>query len=83
MYAMMVSSEPKGGQIDDDTDRRCCRTFAVKDSQRESKRLDGQHEQAQARPLPHHQLFHLQRCAQEARVTADLAGQGDGLARAA
>ena len=46
-------------------------------------RLDGQHEQAHARPLPHHELVCLQRCAQEARVTADLAGQGDGLARAA
>lgn len=46
-------------------------------------RLDGQHEQAQTRPLPHYQLVRLQRSAQEARVTADLAGQGDGLARAA
>ena len=46
-------------------------------------RLDGQHEQAHARPLPHHELVCLQRCAQEARVTADLAGQGDGLACAA
>lgn len=55
----------------------------MKDSHRESMRLDGQHEQAQTRPLPHHQLVRLQRCAQEARVTADLAEQGDGLARAA
>lgn len=46
-------------------------------------RLAGQHEQAQGRPLPHDELVCLQRCAQEARVTADLAGQGDGLARAA
>ena len=46
-------------------------------------RLDELHEQAQARPLPHDKLVHLQRCAQEARVAADLAGQGDDLARAA
>ncbi|TCO69373.1 homeodomain-containing protein, partial [Rhodovulum euryhalinum] len=30
----------------------CCRTLAVKDSHHESMRLDGWHEQAQARPLP-------------------------------
>jgi hypothetical protein len=63
--------------------RRCCRTLTVKDSHHESKRLDGRHEQAQARPLPHDELVRLQRCADEARVSADLAGQGDGLARAA
>jgi len=34
--------------------RRCCRTIAVKDSHHEFMRLDGWHEQAQARPLPHH-----------------------------
>lgn len=66
-----------------DLTRRCCRTIAVKDSHRESMRLDELHEQAQARPLPHDKLVHLQRCAQEARVAADLAGQGDDLARAA
>ncbi|EPX76413.1 hypothetical protein Salmuc_00299 [Salipiger mucosus DSM 16094] len=62
---------------------RCCRTQRVKDSHRESMRLDEQHEQAQARPLPHDELVRLQRCAPQARVFADLAGQGDGLARAA
>ncbi len=46
-------------------------------------RLDDLHEQAQARPLPHDELVQLQRCAQEARIAADLAGQGDDLARAA
>lgn len=63
--------------------RRCCRTQSVKDSHRESMRLDDLHEQAQARPLPHDELVQLQRCAQEARIAADLAGQGDDLARAA
>ena len=62
---------------------RCFRTLTMKDSHQESMRLDGRHEQAQARPLPHDELVHLQRCAQEARVAADLAGHGDGLARAA
>ena len=38
------------------TGRRCCRTLAVKDSHHESMRLDGWHEQARARLLPHHQL---------------------------
>ena len=64
-------------------ERRCCRTLAVKDSHHESMRLDGRHEQAQARPLPHDELVSLQRCAPQARVVADLAGQGDGLARVA
>ena len=63
--------------------RRCCRTLAVKDSHHESMRLEGRHEQAQTRPLPHDELVRLQRCASEARVVADLAGQGDELARAA
>ena len=62
---------------------RCCRTPTAWDSHRESMRLDGRCEQAQAHPLPHRQLVRLQRCAPEARGTADLAGQGDGLARAA
>ena len=65
------------------TKRRCCRTLVVKDSHYESMRLDGRHEQAQARPLPHDELVSLQRCAPQVRVVADLAGQGDGLARAA
>ena len=46
-------------------------------------RLDEWHEQADTHPLPHRKLAQLQRCTQEARVSADLAGQGDGLARAA
>ena len=37
-------------------DGRCCRMIAVRDSHRESMGLDGRHEQAQTRPLPHHQL---------------------------
>lgn len=61
----------------------CCRTLILKDSHHESMRLDGWHEQAQARPLPHDELVRLQRCAPQARIVADLAGQGDGLARAA
>lgn len=44
-------------------------------------RLDGWHEQA--RPLPHDELIRLQRFAPQSRVVADLAGYGDGLARAA
>ena len=56
---------------------------AVKDSHCESMRLDGCHEQTQARPLPHDELVQLQRRAPQARVSAGLAGQGDGLARAA
>lgn len=43
--------------------------------------LDGWDEQAQTRPLPHDELIPLQRCAPQTRVFADLAGQGDGLAR--
>ena len=34
----------------------CCRTLSAKDSHHESMRLDVWHEQARARPLPHHQL---------------------------
>lgn len=52
----------------------------MKASHREAMRLDELHEQAQAGPLPHDELVHLQRCAQEARVTADQAGHGDALA---
>src|SRR5690606_25959505 len=55
---------------------------AVNDSHYEFMRLEGRHEQAEARPLPHNELVSLQRCAPQARVVADLAGQGDGLARA-
>jgi predicted helicase len=62
---------------------RCCRTLTVEDSQRESVGLDGLHEQAIPRPLPHDELVQLHGFAPQARVFADLAGQGDDLARAA
>ena len=62
---------------------RCCITLVAKDSHRESNRLDRRHEQAITRPLPHDELVQLQRLTEEARVFADLAGQGDDLARAA
>lgn len=39
----------------------------MKDSHWESMRLDDQRKQAEARPLPHDELVHLQRCTQEAR----------------
>ncbi len=45
--------------------------------------LDRPHEQAITRPLPHDELVQLQRLTEEARVFADLAGQGDDLACAA
>ena len=62
---------------------RCCRTLTVADSQRESIRLDGWHEQAITRPLPHHERVQLPGGAAQARLIADLVGQGDDLARAA
>ena len=62
---------------------RCCTTLAMEDSQRESIWLDGVHEQTITRPLPHYELAHLHGGAPQARVAADLAGQGDGLACAA
>jgi len=46
-------------------------------------RLDGVHEQAFPRPLPHDELARLQRGAAQVRLVADLAGQGDDLARVA
>ena len=46
-------------------------------------RLDGVHEQAVTRPLPHDELVQLHGFAEEARITVDLAGQGDDLACAA
>ena len=46
-------------------------------------RLDGLHEQAITRPLPHDELVQLHCLAAQARVFADMAGQGDDLARAA
>ena len=53
------------------------------DSHCESMRLEGQHDEALTRPLSHDELVQLQRGAEEARLSADLAGQGDGLACAA
>ena len=41
---------------DGDPLERCCRTLTEQYSHHESMRLDGRHEQAQARPLPHRQL---------------------------
>ena len=46
-------------------------------------RLDGLHEQAITRPLSHDELVQLHGFSAQARIAADLAGQGDGLARAA
>jgi hypothetical protein len=66
----------KGGYI-------CCRTLVAKDSHRESNRLDVLHEQAITCLLPHYELVQLHRLTEEAWVFADLAGQGDDLARAA
>ena len=62
---------------------RCCTTLTVEDSQRESMRLDGLHEQAIPRPLPHDKLVQLHCLALQARFAVDLAGQGHDLARAA
>ena len=46
-------------------------------------RLDGLHEQAITRPLPHYELVKLHFGAAQARLAVDLAGQGHDLARAA
>lgn len=46
-------------------------------------RLDGPYEQAITRPLPDDELVLLHCGASQAGVIADLAGQGDDLARAA
>ena len=46
-------------------------------------RLDGLHEQAIPRPLPHDKLVQLHCLALQARFAVDLAGQGHDLARAA
>lgn len=62
---------------------RCCKTLATKDSHCESMRLDGAHEQAITRPLPHDELVQLHSVSAQARVAADLAGQGHDLACAA
>ncbi len=63
--------------------RRCCRTLSGEDSHRESMRLDGPHEQVITHPLSNDELVQLHCIAAQARVAADLAGQGDDLARAA
>lgn len=42
-------------------------------------RLGGSDEQAITLPLLHHELVRLQRCAQAARFSVDLAGQWDDL----
>jgi len=62
---------------------RCCITLTSKDSHCESMRLDGMHEQAITRPLSHNELVQLHGFSAQARIVADLAGQGDDLARAA
>ncbi|WOI56731.1 hypothetical protein [Palleronia sp. LCG004] len=67
----------------DSVEGRCCRTLSAGDSQRESSWLDGLHEQAFPRPLPHDELVQLQRCLAQARLNADLDRPGDGLAGAA
>ena len=64
-------------------DRRCCKTLSPKDSHRESMRLDGAHEQAITRLLPHDELVQLHGVSAQARIPADLAGQGHVLACAA
>jgi hypothetical protein len=46
-------------------------------------RLDGADEQAITRPIPRDELVQLHFFAPQARVTSDLAGQGDDLACAA
>ena len=63
--------------------RRCCKTLSSKDSHRESMRLDGAHEQAITRPLPHDELVQLHGVSAQARIPADLVGQGHVLACAA
>ena len=63
--------------------RRCCTTLTLEDSHCESMRLDGPYEQAITRPLPHNELVQRHGLAPQARVAADLVGQGDDLARAA
>ena len=78
---VLIGRAPKG--VLKPLDRRCCRTLVVKDSRRESMRLDSRHEQANTRPLPHDELVQLQRLTEEAGFFADLAGQRDDLAGAA
>ena len=62
---------------------RCCTTLTLEDSHLETMRLDGPHEQTDTRPLSHDELVQLHCGASQAGLIADLAGQGDDLARAA
>ena len=62
---------------------RCCKSLIPEDSLRESKRLNGPHEQAIPHPLSHDELVQLQRIALQAGIAADLGRQGDDLARVA
>ena len=78
-----TGTKPPSGVKTDGGDGRCCTTLSAEDSHRESMRLDGPHEQAISRPLSHDELVQLHCLAEQARVAADLAGQGDDLARAA
>ena len=62
---------------------RCCRTLTLEDSHRESMRLEGLHDEALTRPVPHNELVRLHCRAAQAGLITDLAGQGHYLARAA
>lgn len=61
----------------------CCIPLTFEDSHRESMQLDGLDEHAITRPLSHNDLVQLHGFSVQARIVADLAGQGDDLARAA
>jgi len=76
-------SRPQGDLSGMSIQGRCCRTLTVEDSHCESMRLDGPHEQAITRSLSHDELVQLHGLASQARVAADLAGQGHVLACAA
>ncbi len=49
----------------------CCRTLSAKVSQCESMRLDGVHEHACTRPLPHYELVQLHGVASQARLALE------------
>jgi hypothetical protein len=72
-----------GTQLIVKSGRRCCTTLTLQDSHRESTRLDRSHEQAITPTLPHHELVQLHCGASQEGFIADVAGQGDDLARAA
>ena len=67
-------------RMDDASMGRCCTTQTGEDSHRESMRLEGGDDEAATRPLPNDELVRLHCGAPQARVSADLAGQGDDLA---